>query len=135
MQCAGQLTDTCDDTAVTDGVEDVQDDVRDLVDRWNKINRFYSDRRTQVLEAEKAVKKYRSLIMPLENSVKRAEKKLDDFEYEGIELAEGQKLLETLKVHLFRLINFGIFCYISLIRGEAIVRLRLFTMYLEHPQN
>ena len=100
MQSAGQLTDACDDMAVTDGVEDIQDEVRGLVDRWNKINRFYTDRREQVLEAEKAVKKYRSLIMPLENSVKRVEKKLDDFEYEGIELAEGVKLLDTLKVGL-----------------------------------
>ena len=100
MQCAGQLTDACDDMGVTDGVEDVQDDVRAIVDRWNKINRFYNDRRAQVVEAEKLVKKYRSLIMPLENALKRSERKLDDFEYEGIELPEGKKLLETLKVSL-----------------------------------
>jgi hypothetical protein len=83
---------------VTEGVPEVQAEIKDTVERWTKINEFYCERREQVGEAETKVKKYRNLLLPLENSVKRVEKSIEEPLYEGIDVEEGRNELQNAKV-------------------------------------
>ena len=89
---------TCDELSVTDGVNELKDDLKDMVDRWRQINKFYQDRVGQVAEAKKNVKKYRGLLFPLENEVKKAEMTLESFDHRGIDVERGKKDLQALEV-------------------------------------
>lgn len=71
-----------------------------MIDRWSKVNQFYRDRREQVLEAAQVVKKYRSLVLPVENELGRVERRMEECEFEGISIEVGKKKLDTLKVQL-----------------------------------
>lgn len=101
VSSSDNLIGTCDSVGVTDGVPEVQAEVQHVVDRWSMINEFYCERREQVSEAENKVKKYRNLLLPLENSVKKAEKSLEEPLYEGIDLEEGRKELQKAKVRMY----------------------------------
>lgn len=75
-----------------------------MIDRWSKVNQFYLERRGQVSEAAQIVKKYRSLLLPVENELGRVERRMEECEYEGINIEVGKKKLDTLKVQLQRMI-------------------------------
>ena len=69
-----------------------------MIDRWSRVNDFYRRRREQVFDATRLMKKYRSSLLPLENELKRAERNLEGCKYEGINLEDGNKKLENVKV-------------------------------------
>lgn len=98
VDSSDDLLESCEDLSVTEGVPQIQDDVKDMIDRWSKVNQFYLDRRGQVSEAALIVKKYRSLLLPVENELGRVERRMEEFEYEGINIEVGKKKLDTLKV-------------------------------------
>ena len=95
---ADDLVEACDCVGVTEGVPEVKAEIQDVVDRWTSINDFYRQRRDQVSEADNKVKKYRSVLLPLENSVKKAEKTLEEPHHEGIDVCDGVKELKVSKV-------------------------------------
>ena len=86
--------------SVTDGVPQVQADVKDMIDRWSKVNKFYLERRRQLSNAEHLVKKYRSSLLTVENELTRVERRLQDCEFEGVNVDVGKKKLENVKVKL-----------------------------------
>lgn len=94
-----ELTEACGAVSITDGVDKVKDDTKNMVDKWSKINQFYQERRKQVAEARLAVKKYRGLLLPLESEVKRAEKTLERCECQGIDVEKGKKDLQAIQVN------------------------------------
>lgn len=104
MDSSDDLLESCEDLSVTEGVPQIQDDVKDMIDRWSKVNQFYLERRGQVSEAAQIVKKYRSLLLPVENELGRVERRMEECEYEGINIEVGKKKLDTLKVQLQRMI-------------------------------
>lgn len=98
VDSSDDLLESCEDLSVTEGVPQIQDDVKDMIDRWSKVNQFYLDRRGQVSEAALIVKKYRSLLLPVENELGRVERRMEECAYEGINIEVGKKKLDTLKV-------------------------------------
>ncbi|EDO28219.1 predicted protein, partial [Nematostella vectensis] len=97
VDSADDLTEACHLNGVTEGVPKIEEDVQFMVERWNKINKFYKNRRQQVELADEKVKKYRGLLLPLDTRVKKAEKSLEESEYEGIDVEAGKKELDTMK--------------------------------------
>ena len=98
VDSSDDLLESCEDLSITEGVPQIQDDVKDMIDRWRKVNQFYLERRGQVSEAAQIVKKYRSLLLPVENELGRVERRMEGCEYEGINIEVGKKKLDTLKV-------------------------------------
>lgn len=98
VESSDDLLESCQDMSVSEGVSQVQSDVKDMIDRWSKVNQFYLERRKQVSEAEKVVKKYRSLLLPVENELNRVDRRLEDCEFEGINVDVGKKKLDSVKV-------------------------------------
>lgn len=92
------LLESCQDMSVTEGVPQIQNDVKDMIERWSKVNQFYLERRRQVSDAAQVVKKYRSLLLPVENELGRVERRLEECEYEGINIENGKKTLDNVKV-------------------------------------
>lgn len=98
MDNADDLLESCQDLSVSQGVPQIRNDVKDVIDRWSKVNQFYLERRRQVSEAEQVVRKYRTVLLPVDNELARLERRLKDCEFEGIEVEVGKKKLECAKV-------------------------------------
>lgn len=100
---SNDLVESCRSVNVTEGVQDIKDETDDIFKRWTALNEFYRQRKDQVAEAETKNKKYRSVLLSLENSVQKAEKSLEESCYEGIDVADGEKELEAVKVDLINI--------------------------------
>ena len=98
MDSSDDLLESCQDLSVNEGAPLIQSDVKDMIDRWSKVNQFYLERRRQVSDAEHVVKKYRSLLLPNENELNRVERRLEECEFEGVNAEVGKKKLESVKV-------------------------------------
>lgn len=98
VDSSDDLLESCEDLSVTEGVSQIRDDVKDMIDRWSKVNQFYLERRGQVSEAAQLVKKYRSSLLPVENELSRVERRIGECDYEGINMDVGKKKLDTVKV-------------------------------------
>ena len=98
IACADDVLEACDSVGVTEGVPELQAETQDLVVRWTTLNEFYRNRRDQVNEADSKVKNYRNLLLPLESSIKKAEKSIEDPHFEGIDVGEGKNKLQNMKV-------------------------------------
>ena len=98
MDSADDLLESCQDLSVSQGAPQIRNEVKDVIDRWSKVNQFYLERRRQVSEAEQVVRKYRSFLLPVDNELTRLERRLKDCEFEGIEVEVGKKKLECAKV-------------------------------------
>ena len=98
VDSSDDLLESCEDLSVTEGVMQIKDDVKEMIDRWSQVNQFYQERRRQVAEASQVAKKYRGLLLPVENELKRVARKMEDCEYEGVNIDVGKKKLATVKV-------------------------------------
>ena len=98
MDSSDDLLESCEDLSVTEGVMQIKDDVKEMIDRWSQVNQFYQERRRQVAEASQVAKKYRGLLLPVENELKRVARKMEDCDYEGVNIDVGKKKLATVKV-------------------------------------
>lgn len=98
VDSSDDLLESCQDFSVTEGVPQIQSDVKEMIDRWSKVNQFYLERRRQVSDAEHVVKKFRSLLLPVENELSRVERRLEECEFEGVNVEVGKKKLEIVKV-------------------------------------
>lgn len=95
---SNELLNSCDSASVTNGVPEIKAETEDAVQRWTALNDFYRNRKDQVSEADNKVKKYRTLVVPLENSYKKAAKSLEESHHEGIDVEESKKMLQAMKV-------------------------------------
>lgn len=100
VDSTNDLLERCKDMSVTEGVPEIQADVKDIIDRWSEVNQFYLERRRQVSGGEHVVKKYRSLLLPVENEPSRLERRLGECEFEGVDVDVGKKKLETVRVKI-----------------------------------
>lgn len=102
VDSSDDLLESCQELAVSESVRQIQSDVKGMIDRWSKVNQFYLERRRQVSDAEHVVKKYRSLLLPVENELNRVERRLEECEFEGVNAEVGKKKLESVKVQFRR---------------------------------
>ena len=98
VDSSDDLLESCQDLSVNEGVPQIQNDVKEMIERWSKVNQFYLERRSHVSEAAQVVKKYRSLLLPVENELGRLERRLEECEYEGINIEVGRKTVDNVKV-------------------------------------
>lgn len=105
VDSSNDLLESCSSVNVTDGVPEIKAETQDVVERWSAVNALFRERRDQVAEADTKAKKYRSILLPLENSVKKARKSLEESNYEGIDIADGEKELNAVKVNTTTLVN------------------------------